>query len=61
MAATQIFGRSFRFVFRLPWNLLKNALTLVIGNPIISREMKVRMRFARAFWLQGAYLLFLTS
>lgn len=59
MAAAQIVFRSFRFVFGLPWNLLKNALTLVIGNPIISREMKVRMRFARAFWLQGAYLLFL--
>ncbi len=59
MAAAQIVWRSFRLVFKLPWNLLGNTLTLVIGNPIISREMKVRMRFARAFWLQGAYLLFL--
>ncbi|MFN3420222.1 MAG: ABC transporter permease subunit [Armatimonadota bacterium] len=61
MAAAQIVWRSFRLVFKLPWNLLKNTLTLVIGNPIISREMKVRMRFARAFWLQGAYLLFLIA
>ncbi len=44
-----------------PFRWLLNAMTLVIGNPIISREMKVRMRFARAFWLQGAYLLFLIS
>ncbi len=61
MAAAQIVWRSFRLVFKLPWNLLKNTLTLVFGNPIISREMKVRMRFARAFWLQGAYLLFLIA
>ncbi|MCS7264630.1 MAG: ABC transporter permease [Armatimonadetes bacterium] len=61
MVAAQVFWRSFRFVFRLPWNLLKNSLSLVVGNPIISREIKVRMRFARAFWLQGAYLLFLIA
>lgn len=59
MAVAQIVWRSFRLVFKLPWNLLGNTLTLVIVNPIISREMKVRMRFASAFWLQGAYLLFL--
>lgn len=44
-----------------PLRWLRDAVTLVIGNPIISREMKVRMRFARAFWLQGAYLLFLIA
>ncbi|MCS7192219.1 MAG: ABC transporter permease subunit, partial [Armatimonadetes bacterium] len=59
MAATQVGWRSFLSVFGFPMNFLKNTFTLVIGNPIISREMKVRMRFARAFWLQGAYLFFL--
>jgi len=61
MAAAQFVLRSFRSVLGLPWNLLRSALTLVVGNPVISREMKVRMRFARAFWLQGAYLLFLIA
>lgn len=40
---------------------LRSLLTLVIGNPVISREMKVRMRFARTFWLQGIYLLTLIA
>ncbi len=44
-----------------PIRWLRHALTLVIGNPVIAREMKVRMRFARTFWLQGIYLLTLIA
>jgi len=61
MATAQIVWRSFRLVVGFPFRLLRNSITLVIGNPIISREMKVRVRFARSFWLQGAYLLFLIA
>jgi len=61
MTVAQVLWRPFRAIAGLPFRWLRNAITLVIGNPIISREMKVRMRFARSFWLQGAYLLFLIA
>jgi ABC-type transport system involved in multi-copper enzyme maturation permease subunit len=61
MTVAQVLWRPFRAIAGLPFRWLRNATTLVIGNPIISREMKVRMRFARSFWLQGAYLLFLIA
>ena len=61
MTVAQILWRPLRVIAGLPFPWLRNAITLVIGNPIISREMKVRMRFARSFWLQGAYLLFLIA
>lgn len=57
--ATIVFGRKLKVVGLIPFRWLSNVVTLVIGNPIIAREMKVRMRFARAFWVQGAYLFFL--
>lgn len=44
-----------------PLRWLGHALTLVVSNPVIPREMKVRMRFARTFWLQGIYLLILIA
>ncbi len=59
MAAAGLLWQTTKAIVTAPWRWGHNALTLVIGNPVISREMKVRMRFARAFWLQGAYLLFL--
>jgi len=61
MTVAQVLWRPFRAIVGLPFRWLRNAITLVIGNPIISREMKVRMRFARSFWLQGAYLFFLIA
>jgi ABC-type transport system involved in multi-copper enzyme maturation permease subunit len=61
MTVAQVLWRPFRAIAGLPFRWLRSATTLVIGNPIISREMKVRMRFARSFWLQGAYLLFLIA
>lgn len=33
--------------------------TQFLGNPVIGRELRVRVRFARAYWLQALYLLFL--
>ncbi len=59
MAAAGLLWQTTKTIVTAPWRWGHNALTLVIGNPVISREMKVRMRFARAFRLQGAYLLFL--
>ena len=61
MTVTQVLWRPFQAIVGLPFRWLRGAITLVIGNPVISREMKVRMRFARSFWLQGAYLLFLIA
>jgi len=54
-------GRTIKAVTVAPIRWLRHALTLVIGNPVIAREMKVRMRFARTFWLQGIYLLTLIA
>ena len=61
MTVAQVLWRPLRAILGSPFRWLRNAITLVIGNPIIGREMKVRMRFARSFWLQGAYLLFLIA
>ncbi|MBI3923193.1 MAG: ABC transporter permease subunit, partial [Armatimonadetes bacterium] len=44
-----------------PRRWFNNLSALVVDNPIIERELKVRVRFARAFWLQGAYLFLLTA
>lgn len=60
-AATLTLGRTVKTMMTVPLRWLRHALTLVIGNPVIPREMKVRMRFARAFWLQGIYLLILIA
>lgn len=38
---------------------IKSLFGQVLGNPVIGRELKVRVRFARSYWLQGGYLLFL--
>lgn len=61
MTAVYIVWSSFKQITGFPLSLLRNVFSLVIGNPVVSREMKVRMRFARSFWLQGTYLLFLTT
>ncbi|MGQ9520022.1 MAG: ABC transporter permease subunit [Candidatus Fervidibacter sp.] len=61
MTAVYIVWGSLKQITGFPLRLLHNASSLIIGNPVVSREMKVRMRFARSFWLQGAYLLFLTT
>lgn len=61
MTAVYIVWGSLKQITGFPLRLLRNAFSLVIGNPVVSREMKVRMRFSRSFWLQGVYLLFLTT
>ncbi|MEN3002315.1 MAG: ABC transporter permease subunit [Armatimonadota bacterium] len=38
---------------------LRGIFTQVLGNPVVARELRVRVRFARAYWLQALYLLFL--
>jgi len=38
---------------------LAGIVTQVVGNPVVVRELRVRVRFARAYWLQALYLLFL--
>lgn len=43
----------------IPFRWLRDMSTFVFGNPVIPREMKVRMRFKRAIWLQIAHILFL--
>jgi len=44
----------------LDWRkYLVGILTQFLGNPVIGRELRVRVRFARAYWLQALYLLFL--
>ncbi|MFA0751898.1 MAG: hypothetical protein SLRJCFUN_002301 [Candidatus Fervidibacter sp.] len=59
--ATLTLGRTTKTMVTAPLRWLRHALTLVISNPVIPREMKVRMRFARTFWLQGIYLLILIA
>lgn len=41
------------------WRYLRGIFTQVLGNPVVARELRVRVRFARAYWLQALYLLFL--
>lgn len=41
------------------WEDLKGTFRQVLSNPVIGRELKVRVRLARSYWLQGAYLMFL--
>ncbi|MCS7066316.1 MAG: ABC transporter permease subunit, partial [Fimbriimonadales bacterium] len=41
------------------WRYLRGIFTQVLGNPVVARELRVRVRFARAYWLQAIYLLFL--
>lgn len=43
----------------MPIRWLQAVATLFVDNPVINRELKVRVRFARGFWLQGGYLIFL--
>lgn len=41
------------------WEDLKGTFRQVLSNPVIGRELKVRVRLARSYWLQGAFLIFL--
>jgi ABC-2 type transport system permease protein len=41
------------------WRYVAGIVTQVVGNPVVVRELRVRVRFARAYWLQALYLLFL--
>jgi len=41
------------------WRYIAGIVTQVVGNPVVVRELRVRVRFARAYWLQALYLLFL--
>jgi len=61
MAAATLVWQTVKIVTLAPVRWVRAMVTLVLGNPVISREMKTRMRFARAFWVQGAYLLFLIA
>ncbi len=41
------------------WRYGTGIVTQVVGNPVVARELRVRVRLARAYWLQALYLLFL--
>jgi ABC-type transport system involved in multi-copper enzyme maturation permease subunit len=41
------------------WRYLKGIFTQVLGNPVVARELRVRVRLPRAHWLQAIYLMFL--
>jgi ABC-type transport system involved in multi-copper enzyme maturation permease subunit len=46
-------------ILQRAWEDLKGTFRQVFSNPVIGRELKVRVRLARSYWLQGAYLMFL--
>lgn len=48
-------------VLQRVWEELKGSFRQVLSNPVIGRELKVRVRLARSYWLQGAYLVFLLA
>lgn len=41
------------------WRWVLGLFTQVIGNPVVGREIRVRARFGRSYWLQALYLFFL--
>ncbi len=41
------------------WRWVLGFFTQVIGNPVVGRELRVRARFGRSYWLQALYLFFL--
>ncbi|MCW5932671.1 MAG: ABC transporter permease subunit [Fimbriimonadia bacterium] len=38
---------------------LRGSIRQLLANPVIGRELKIRVRLTRSYWLQGIFLLFL--